>query len=921
MSGPRLRLHPHQPAAVEAIVRGLELPADGRVPDCGLRGQLVSATGTGKTITAAVAAKRLVPHGMIGIIVPTLDLIAQTVAQWRTAGHTAPMVAVCSLGDDPYLEQLDVRCTTHPTRLALWTAGGGPLVVIATYASLVGQDDDGEAELGVASSEDARGGPGVLEQALRGTWGQRMPPFDLLIIDEAHRSSGDAAKAWAAVHDQDRIPAKRRLYMTATPRLWQAPPGSAEQEDGRGRGGRRGRGAAVTPKSAAAAESSGPKSGTPAGLVASMDDVRLFGPVLHELGLMEACERGILAGFEIDVLEIREWGDPGPDADPELVRGRRLAALQAALLTHADAVGARSLMTFHTRTLDALAFARALPETAAELRATDPHTYPKRVGADWLCGEHPAAERREVLARFADGLDEEGWVVDFGILSSCRVLGEGVDIRGTRGVDGVVFADPRCSPVEIVQIIGRGLRQNPGEGKVARLIVPVFLHPGEDPEDMMASSSYRPVVALLQGLRAHDERAVESMVLAARGAGGQATGVLALDPNRPEEEDRDADDDVASEDAAAEAEEQDGAGDAAAADDRRRKGASNPEMRVRKPSEPLLRFSLPRNPDVIAAFLRTRVLYPDSEVWLAGYNALRHWVADHGDARVPLDAVVPLGATARDAADVDESTTETYALGAWVSEQRRAFKLGALKAWRAELLDELGMVWSVADTRFHKNLAAARAYYDVHGTLAAPRDAEVDGVRVGHFLSNLRRTGALAGYPEREKDLRAIDKDWNPGWPADWQRAYVYVKQLIDDGEKLEVLLPGVTVFGDDIGTWITRQQRPEVWDALTDRQQELLEGLGITPKADERAETGDGSWKALSAFDKALAALRQYVEREGTAKVPRGHVEHVVLADGADPVEIRLGVALSNLKSPARRAKLTDHQRAALTEAGLELP
>ncbi|WP_336444819.1 DEAD/DEAH box helicase [Mangrovactinospora gilvigrisea] len=773
MIGPRLRLHPHQPAAIDAIVRGLELPAGGRVPEEGVRGQLVSVTGTGKTVTAAVAAKRLVPRGVVGIIVPTLDLIAQTVTQWRLAGHTAPMVAVCSLGDDPYLEQLDVRCTTHPTRLALWTAAGGPMIVIATYASLVPQAEGGEEQPG-----EAGGGPGVLEQAPRGTWGQRMPPLDLLIIDEAHRSSGDAAKAWAAVHDQTRIPAVRRLYMTATPRLWKAAPGVAEQaqqrEEGRRRGGRGGRLAGVAPKSAAPEGGSG----VPAGLVASMDDIAVYGPVLHELGLMEACERGILAGFEIDVLEIRDPQAPGPDADPELVRGRRLAALQAALLKHADTVGARSLMTFHTRTLDALAFARALPETAAELHATDPHTYPKRVGADWLCGEHPAAERRKVLARFADGLDEDGWVVDFGVLASCRVLGEGVDIRGRRGVDGVVFADPRCSPVEIVQIIGRGLRQNPGEGKVARLIIPVFFKPGEDPEDMMASPSYRPVVALLQGLRAHDERAIESMVLAARGAGGQATGVLALDPNRPDDEEPDGEgpegEGESAAQAADEAQEEGDPSETAAGDGPGHAAASRggAEARVRRPSVPLLRFSLPRNPDVIASFLRTRVLFPDSEVWLAGYNALRHFVADHNTAEVPLDAVVPLGATARDEADIDATVTETYPLGAWVSEQRRAFKLGALKAWRAELLDELGMVWSVADTRFHRSLAAARAYRDVHGTLAAPRDAEVDGVKVGHFLSNLRRAGALDGYPDRAKALAAIDKDWNPGWPADWQRHY-----------------------------------------------------------------------------------------------------------------------------------------------------
>ncbi|MFJ5681078.1 hypothetical protein ACIQE0_38705, partial [Streptomyces sp. NPDC093097] len=173
--------------------------------------------------------------------------------------------------------------------------------------------------------------------------------------------------------------------------------------------------------------------------------------------------------------------------------------------------------------------------TAAELHQTNSAIYPKRVGAEWLCGEHPAAHRRVVLDRFANGLDAEGWVTDLGILASCQVLGEGVDIRGKRGVHGVVFADTRSSPVQIVQITGRGLRQAPGEGKVARLIVPVFLQPGEDPEDMMASASFRPLVAVLQGLRAHDSRLIERMVLCTASARGKATSVVALDPRHEED--------------------------------------------------------------------------------------------------------------------------------------------------------------------------------------------------------------------------------------------------------------------------------------------------------------------------------------------------------------------------------------------------
>src|SRR5690606_36993550 len=121
------------------------------------------------------------------------------------------------------LEALGVRCTTNPTQLALW-ASDGPMLVFATYASLASQ--------GLADEEDDAPdatAPGVLEQALRGTYGQRMASFDLVVVDEAHRTSGNAAKAWASVHDQQRIPAAGRLYMTATPRLWEAAPRTADE--------------------------------------------------------------------------------------------------------------------------------------------------------------------------------------------------------------------------------------------------------------------------------------------------------------------------------------------------------------------------------------------------------------------------------------------------------------------------------------------------------------------------------------------------------------------------------------------------------------------------------------------------------------------------------------------------------------------
>ncbi|MEV4969345.1 Helicase associated domain protein [Streptomyces sp. NPDC024062] len=868
-----ISLRPHQVEAVDSIVEGLALPLDGTVPASGRRGQVHMSTGSGKTITAAVAALRLVPRGVVGVLVPTLDLLTQTVEAWRAVGHSAPAVAVCSLGADPLLEALDVRCTTNPTQLALWAGGDGPLLVFATYASLSPQgldDDQGDEDTGAA--------PGALERALRGSYGQTMRPFDLLVIDEAHRTSGDLGKAWAAVHDQERVLAVRRLYMTATPRLWEASPGSAGADETGGH------------------------------LVASMDDQSLYGPVLFEFGLMESVERGVLARFEIDVLEIRDPQAPGPDATVEERRGRRLAALQEALLKHADTTGVRSFMTFHSRTLDAMSFARALPETAVELHATDPVTYPGRVGAEWLSGEHPAAHRRTVLGRFADGIDADGWVTELSVLSSCRVLGEGVDIRGKRGVGAVVFADTRSSPVDIVQVIGRGLRQNPGEGKVSRIVVPVFLEPGEDPSDMMASSSYRPLVSVLQGLRAHDERVIERMTLGTTTARGKATSVVALDPVREEGNDGDGQEDDVDEDQ--EQSETTPAGtedDAAGTADEDETGTKGNGEEEEHPGAvvPLLRFSLPRDPGTIALFLRTRILHPDSEIWLTGYNALRHWVAEHQSAEVPLDASVELG-----------EDRIAYALGAWVSEQRRAFRLGTLKAWRADLLNELGMVWSVADAGFWKNLTAARAYHAVHGTLAAPKDAMVEGVAVGQWLANLRKAGGLGKdqgrAEERRAALEAIDPEWHPGWSVEWQRHYATARALLAEEGGLTEVLPGVLVHGCDVGTWINRQREAATWERLLPEQRERLEALGLTPLP---AAPAKNTASTAGAFERGILALEQYKNRTGSVTVPRAHIETVTI-DGHEH-GVKLGVFLTNSKT--RRAKLAADKLAVLAALGLD--
>ncbi|WP_104630331.1 DEAD/DEAH box helicase [Streptomyces sp. MH60] len=881
-----ISLREHQVTQKTAIREWVQFFARSSVPGRGARGTLVSATGSGKTITAAASALECFPGGRILVTVPTLDLLAQTAQAWRAVGHRAPMVAVCSLENDPVLSSLGVRTTTNAIQLALW-AGSGPVVVFATYASLVDREDP----------EDPTGQRtvrGPLEAALAGgeqLYGQRMAPFDLAIVDEAHSTAGDLGRPWAAIHDNQRIPADFRLYLTATPRIL-APP-------------RPQRG----------------KEGQEVELASMADDPNgTFGAWLPraELGLSEAIERGILAGFEIDVLEIH---DPSPIAgeSEEARRGRRLALLQTALLEHAAAYNLRTVMTFHQRVEEAAAFAEKLPETAAALYARDAsdedlaaaedlpassigaelyeleagrHVPPERVWSAWLCGDHLVTERREALRQFANGIDATGRRVHRAFLASCRVLGEGVDITGERGVEAVCFADTRGSQVEIVQNIGRALRLNrDGSTKVARIIVPVFLKPGEDPTDMVASTSYAGLVAVLQGLRSHDERLVEQLASRALTSGKRKTHIQ-----------RDTEGRIVTADGEG-AEEQDG-GDGAV-------------------ESSLLHFSTPRDAATIAAFLRTRVYRPESLVWLEGYQALLRWRKEHGITglyAVPYDVETEVGAT------------KAFPLGRWVHQQRKALRAGELEERRKTLLDapEAGMVWEPGEEAWETKLAALRSYRRATGHLAPRQDAVWDNpagdgpVPIGQHIANLRRTGGLGKNPERAalraQQLTAIDPDWNCPWPLDWQRHYRVLADLVDADGGLPEIKPGVLMDGDDIGRWLQQQRKPGPWKHLSTEQQERLSKLGVqTDQAPSPAPTAaratKGPSKAQTAFHRGLAALTQWVEREGADRpVPRGHSEEITV-DG-EPATVKLGVWTSNVRS--RRDKLTREQLEALRKLGV---
>ncbi|RKT02173.1 helicase-like protein [Streptomyces sp. 3211.6] len=794
----------------------------------GLRATVVAACGTGKTFMAAAAALKLARGGRVLVLVPTLDLLTQTVREWQAVGHTGPAVAVCSLEDNPELWAGQVRSTTSAPQLGLWHSRG-PVTVYAAYASLP-----------------------VITEAHRGEYGLPMEAFDLVVVDEAHRTSGSAGKAWADVHRQEVIPARRRLYMTATPRVWaERPPRSRAEER-------------PVEESRRLAEEEGrpyvPRSRwdrLPKEMACSMEDVRVFGPVVYELSLADAVARGLLARYQVVVAELVD-----PVVTPqrlysekryeERLRGERLAAVQTTLLETMAEHDLKTTITFHHRTVEAQAFAEGLDRVARRLHAVDPARHPEKVWAGWLRGEHEPEHRAAVLADF-------GRRAGRAVLANCRVLGEGVDIRA---VDSVALIDPKGSAVDIVQAIGRALRQKPGEGKIATLIVPVFLREDENPEDIISSKSYGPLIRLLNGLRAHDERAVELLAVPQENQKRVVQPSLTIGPP-PEDGDE--------------------------------------ESRL------LLRFAAPRDPALIAKWISYQVFDTERQDWRRGYEAAWRYREREGHLDVPYD-----------------HTEGAYPLGRWLSDQRRAFRAGTMTGERAAELEALGIVWDTADAGFAENLAAAHAYYELHGTLAAPRHATALDKPVGQWLTNIRRPGGLGKDPVRAErraaQLAAIDEDWNPGkrgWTVDWQRHYAYLAQLLAERARLAAVKPGVTRHGEDVGRWLATQRRN--WNRLNTEQQARLGKLGVTPARVVHARTAPPKPAAASragrgreAFDKGLQALQQYLEREGGGTPGRGHVER--LPDGS---EHRTGVWLANQRQ--RRDRLHPDQLQALADLGQE--
>jgi len=332
------RLWPHQVEAVDAV-----LSAIGR----GGRTSLIAACGTGKTRIGGAVGSCLESQGRVLVVVPTIELLVQTLAAYRLVrgGHLGQAVAVCSdttIAEMQLLEgEPDVVVTTTADILASAVGGRSRVTVLSTYASLP-VIADAHAHHGLAA-------------------------WDLTVIDEAHRTTGKASGPWKIIHHDERIPTERRLYMTATPRV------------------------AIT---------SGDN-------VVSMDDRRIFGDVSYRLPFSRAINMGLLADYRVIVPVVTDREVHQLTSDENLALRLGAASLQPATVAGQIAVlrtmteyGVRRAISYHHRVADARTWASALPTTASLMPE------PVEVWAAHVSGAQLPHLRRRVLDRLAEPGDE-----------------------------------------------------------------------------------------------------------------------------------------------------------------------------------------------------------------------------------------------------------------------------------------------------------------------------------------------------------------------------------------------------------------------------------------------------------------------------------------------------------------------------------
>jgi predicted helicase len=461
------------------------------------RGKLIMACGTGKTFTSLqIAEKETEGKGLVLFLVPSIALLGQTLSEW-TADAKQPFNAICICSDSNVSRKraknedtdgfsvvdLALPASTDVKGILkqfeqVQHASSHPLtVVFSTYQS-------------IEVIADAQSALMQKQQSEKNPFGV----FDLIICDEAHRTTGVTLaevdeSAFVKVHNNDFLKAKKRLYMTATPRLFSDDSKSkAEQADA---------------------------------VLCSMDDEKIYGHEIYRIGFGEAVNQGLLSDYKVLILTVSEDDMTAPvqkmvaDSNHEINAddaSKLIGCINAlskkilgdeGVLKESDPEPMRRAVAFcqnikvsekTTRTFNGTSdvYFDSLTAEAREELVT--------VNAQHIDGGMNTPTRDEKLAWLKGASDDAR---ECRILTNVRCLSEGVDVPS---LDAVLFLSARNSQVDVVQSVGRVMRRAPGK-KYGYIIIPVVVPVDVEADKALNDNErFKVVWTVLNALRAHDDR-------------------------------------------------------------------------------------------------------------------------------------------------------------------------------------------------------------------------------------------------------------------------------------------------------------------------------------------------------------------------------------------------------------------------------
>lgn len=496
-------LMPHQEEAVAKILEGFQ-QVD--------RGKLIMACGTGKTFTSLRLMEQATPAtGRVLFLAPSISLVGQTLREWSSEAiepfHAFVVCSDTKVGkdeEDISTHDLAYPATTDARKVAQAASVLSPdrrTVVFSTYQSIQ-----------------------VVADAQR----QGLGAFDLIICDEAHRTTGltlpgESPSEFVKVHHNENIVGAKRLYMTATPRIY--------------------------------AEASKAKANNSDAVLFSMDDEKTFGPAFYRLGFGKAVELDLLSEYKVLIVAVRE--NEMAKLANNFNNAYRLDEKKAIDINFATKIigswkglskqglvavgedGQEETLTEDVEPMRrAVAFSKSIKlskqttdifkDLVAVYQQAHDGAEPTgmvRCDLDHVDGTMNALTRKKAL----DWLKADLEAGDCHILSNARCLSEGIDVPT---LDAVVFFDTRESIVDIVQSVGRVMRKDrTGRKKYGYIILPVCM-PSEKVKDYNAyidsDPQFKGIWKVIKALRAHDESLVDEAEFRRRIAvidgGGEKSG-------------------------------------------------------------------------------------------------------------------------------------------------------------------------------------------------------------------------------------------------------------------------------------------------------------------------------------------------------------------------------------------------------------